>query len=113
MIGLLVGWRLYETRRRNAYRKAGLLLLDDATTVHDVAVALKRVALAAFPREQVASLTGDEWAAFLHKTCPGSDFSTMVASDSGIEPDQSLIDLAAVWICHHRVPEGRTPVPAH
>ena len=93
-IALLVGWRLYETRKCNAYRKAGLRLLYGARSAHDVAVVMKRVALAAFPREQVASLTGNEWAAFLHATCPRSDFSTMITTEADTEPDQALIDLA-------------------
>ena len=59
-IVLLIVWRLYKARKRNAYRRAGLQLLSGTETVHDVSVLLKRVALAAFPREQVASLYGDD-----------------------------------------------------
>jgi hypothetical protein len=66
------------------------------------------VALTAFPREQVASLYGDDWAAFLHRTCPRSYFSTLVTTDAGIEADQELIELARIWIRHHRVPESQT-----
>jgi len=47
---LFVAWRIHTARRRNAYRKAGLLLLHGVATVHDVSVILKRVALAVFPR---------------------------------------------------------------
>ena len=112
-IALLVGWRLYERRKRNAYRKAGLLLLDGVRTAHDVVVVMKRVALAAFPREQVASLYGNEWAAFLHATCPRSDFSALITTGADTEPDQALIELAEVWIRRHRVPESQTPAPAH
>jgi len=110
---LFVGWRLYAIRKRNAYRKAGLLLLGGARTAHDVSVVMKRVALAAFPREQVASLYGDDWAVFLHRTCPRSDFSELVTTDAGTESDQKLIDLAGIWIRHHRVPENQTPAAAH
>jgi len=110
---LFVVWRFYATRKRNAYRKAGLLLLSGARTAHDVSLIMKRVALAAFPREQVASLYGDDWAVFLHKTCPRSDFSEMVTTDADTESDQELIELAGIWIRHHRVPESRTPAAAH
>ncbi len=113
VVVLFVGWRLYATRKRNAYRKAGLLLLGGARTAHDVSVIMKRVALAAFPREQVASLYGDDWAVFLHRTCPRSNFSEMVTTDVGTESDQKLIELAGVWIRHHRVPESRTPAAVH
>jgi Domain of unknown function (DUF4381) len=101
----LVGWHLRENRQRNAYRKAGLLLLGDARSSHDVAVVLKRVALAVFPREQVASLYGDAWVAFLHRTCPRRYFSAMLTSDANDEPDDELVELAGTWIRHHRVPE--------
>lgn len=113
VIGLLVGWRLHETRKRNAYRKAGLLLLGSAKTAHDVSMVMKRVALAAFPREQVASLYGDDWAVFLHRTCPRGDFSEIVTTDAGTESSQALIELAGIWIRHHRVPEGGAAAAAH
>jgi len=102
---LLIGWHLHTARKRNAYRKAGLLLLDNARTSYDVSVIMKRVALAVFPREQVASLYGDDWAAFLHRTCPGSYFSSMASSTMSVAPDPQVIRLADTWIRHHRVPE--------
>ena len=113
LMALLAGWRLYANRKRNAYRKAGLLLLGNARTSYDVSVVMKRVALAAFPREQVASLYGDDWAVFLHRTCPRSYFSEMVTTDAAAESDQKLVELAGIWIRHHRVPESRTPATAH
>jgi len=107
---LFVAWRLHTVRSRNAYRKAGLTLLGSAETSYDVSVVLKRVALAVFPREQVASLYGDDWAAFLHKTCPRSYFKALVSSNSGAEPDKDLVELAAIWIRHHRVPKSTVAV---
>ena len=107
---LLVAWRLYTVRNRNAYRKAGLMLLGSAETAYDVSVVLKRVALAVFPRDQVASLYGDDWAAFLHKTCPRSYFKALVSSNSGAEPDEDLVELASTWIRHHRVPKSTIAV---
>ena len=104
---LFVAWRLRATRKRDAYRKAGLLLLQSAVTAHDVAVIVKRVALAVFPREQVASLYGDDWVAFLHDSCPRSHFTAMLTSGAAAEPDDELIELASMWIRHHRVPEPR------
>ncbi len=106
---LFVGWRLYATRKDNAYRRAGLLLLSGARTAHDVSVIMKRVALAVFPRERVASLYGDDWAVFLHESCPRSYFSELVTTDAGAESDLELIELAGIWIQHHRVPESGTP----
>lgn len=105
-----VAWRLYTVRNRNAYRKVGLMLLGSAETTYDVSVVLKRVALAVFPREQVASLYGDDWAAFLHKTCPRSYFKALISSNSDAEPGEDLVELASTWIRHHRVPKSTAAV---
>jgi hypothetical protein len=107
---ILVGWRLHAVRKRNAYRKAGLLLLRSAETAHDVAVVIKRVALAVFPREQVASLYGDDWVAFLHDSCPRSNFSAMLTRDASAESDEELVELAGIWIRHHHIPETRPAI---
>lgn len=107
VIVFFIGWRIHASRKRNAYRKAGLALMDNVRTSYDVSVVLKRVALAVFPREQVASLYGDDWVAFLHKTCPRSYFSVMVASDVSTPSDEELVELASTWIRHHQVPEAR------
>jgi hypothetical protein len=69
---------------------------------------MKRVALSAFPREQVASLYGDDWATFLQTTCPNQDFLQLVTTESGAEAGQELVRLAATWIREHRVPDTPT-----
>ncbi len=99
-------WRIHVQRRRNAYRKAGLRLLSSARTMHDVAIVLKRVALAVFPREQVASLYGDAWVVFLNMTYPKMNFEMLVACDEHAVPDNNLIAMASAWIRHHRVPHS-------
>jgi hypothetical protein len=73
---------------------------------------MKRVALAAFPREQVASLYGEEWAAFLRETCPRGRFPETITTDAGAEPDAALVAFAGTWIRHHRVPDVSTPLEA-
>jgi len=107
VVAIVIGLRSHAVRKRNAYRKAGLLLLQSAKTSHDVAVVVKRVALAVFPREQVASLYGEDWVAFLHESCPRNHFSAMYASDAGVEPSAELVELAGIWIRHHRAPDPR------
>jgi hypothetical protein len=96
---LIHHWR--RRRRENAYRRAGLAQLDQAGSVHEVSVLLKRVALAAFPRAQVASLWGEDWVGFLHRTCPRGDLSplTRVAPES--PPSDALKQSAAQWIERH------------
>ncbi len=97
-------WR--RALRANAYRRAGLALLKGAGTVHEVSVILKRVALSAFPREQVASLYGDEWAAFLRKTCTQKDFAPLVQAEPDTPVSTDVMRLADVWIRHHRGPSA-------
>ena len=60
--------------RRNAYRREALGALDsvDPGAISSV---LKRTALAAWPREQVAALSGTAWLAFLDRTGRTTAFS--------------------------------------
>ena len=100
---LIILWQWISSRKRNAYRRAGMALLGNAKTVHDISVLLKRVALAVFPREQVASLYGNDWVDFLKQTCPESRFSEKDIADSDTEANIELIKQAGFWIRHHRV----------
>lgn len=93
----------YLARKRNAYRRAGLELLTSARTVYDVSVILKRVALAAYPREQVASVYGEQWIEFLDMTCPKCRFSEFPETDESSEADHRLKQMASTWIEQHRV----------
>jgi hypothetical protein len=101
-LGLII-WRLMIVRRRNAYRRAGLQLLHTATSTRDVSVIMKRVALAVFPREQVASLYGDDWVAFLQETCPSVSFTTATTNEDSAGPSNEFVALATKWIQRHRV----------
>lgn len=94
---------LYRERyRKNRYRRTGLSLLADAATVYDVSVVLKRVALVVFPRTQVASLYGDEWADFLGATCPGCNLEEVKKSPES-DAGKVLKDAASFWIRNHTV----------
>jgi hypothetical protein len=101
-LGLII-WRLMIVRRQNAYRRAGLQLLSTATSTRDVAVIMKRVALAAFPRERVASLYGDDWVEFLQETCPSVSFAAARTSEDSASPSGEFVALARTWIQQHRV----------
>ena len=95
-------WTQYDRRKRNAYRRAGLLLLPEVKTIYELSVLLKRVALAAFPREQVASLHGDAWVAFLRESCPAVDLSGLLSSNVEQDAGNDLKQTAATWIRSHR-----------
>ena len=93
------------------YRREALHLLDDpATKPVEWPALLKRTALAVWPREEVAGLTGPEWLAFLDRTAGMNVFSTGAGSlieDIAFDPKagESAGDLKAVvreWIQRHR-----------
>jgi hypothetical protein len=72
-------WRLNRYRRAALSELARIEETLDNTAPADLAVSLaalvRRTALAAFPREQVASLSGSPWLSFLDRTCAGHAFS--------------------------------------
>ena len=97
---------VYLHRQRSAYRRAGLLLLETAESNYEVSVALKRVALAAFPREEVAPLHGQVWGMFLKQTCPAENFEHLVGADESASATPQLKQSAATWIRHHQAKGG-------
>jgi hypothetical protein len=89
--------------RRNAYRRAALreLMTADAGAISAI---LKRAALAAFPREKVASLNGAAWLTFLDRTggtrFVSSDLETLTYGGDG---DRAAAAAEARrWIERHR-----------
>lgn len=70
------GWRSYRHWQANRYRRAALQELEQRLAAGEGAVALaevlRRTALVAFPRAEVAALSGDAWCDFLNQsTAPG------------------------------------------
>jgi hypothetical protein len=86
------------------------LAAQEAGTQPAAALALlvRRTALAAFPREQVAALAGPAWLAFLDRTYDGQEFSQgagrmlETAAYGPVRADSAelgrLIDLVRRWI---------------
>jgi len=122
-IGLL-WWRRWQ---RNAYRRAALQELAAIEErihhpqtrnegIRQLSMLLKRVALAAYPRTAVASLTGDRWNAFLDRQIGGDTFSNghgkvLVLAMADPNPGENLttsdcrplIEAVRRWITGHRV----------
>jgi hypothetical protein len=114
---LLVAWQVARRRRRNRYRRDALAELraietdsrtDPAVAAQRIAGVLKRTALVAYPREQVAALYGSDWARFLRES---SDDDPQVAGDADLlataayRPDtdpKALAGPARRWIRRHR-----------
>jgi cbb3-type cytochrome oxidase subunit 3 len=88
LVLLGVGWWIYRRLRRfrkNRYRRLALKELTvierqlqqperRAEALAEIPVLLKWTALAAFPRSEVAALTGEQWLAFLDRNLGGKDF---------------------------------------
>lgn len=102
MLLITAAWFIAQFRQRNAYRRAGIALLESANTVYDINVVLKRVALAVFPREQVAALHGEDWIQFMQSTCPGEQFAKLSQSDEATLATESIRASARTWIRKHQ-----------
>ncbi|MHA7815613.1 MAG: DUF4381 domain-containing protein [Pseudohaliea sp.] len=101
--------------RRNRYRReaeAALARIErqleaDPDALAAVGTLLKRTAMTAYAREQVASLHGDAWAAFLRQTAPGdrrvSDAAEVVAvvAYRRVDDPAAVIAAARRWIRVH------------
>ncbi len=98
-------------RRANAYRRAAL---DEIAAAGQdpsaLAGILRRTALAAFPRADVAGLYGEDWLAFLDQTYGGTGFRQgpgrllTLAPYTAAENAKGLGPLAAEWVRRHRRP---------
>ncbi|SDF43743.1 DUF4381 domain-containing protein [Terriglobus roseus] len=112
MVVLLVALIAFFWHRwtRNRYRREALRELPH-TDVHHISELLKRTALSAWPRTDVASLTGPAWLAFLNSsakqtlfdTADAKQLETMAFSDAepSCENESALRSAASVWIKHH------------
>lgn len=96
----LAEWRAIEPKlAATDTRAAGLV---------DLAVLLKRTALSAFPRQDVANLTGDAWQSFLARTAsvtPAVDALERAAYETGLVDEPQARSAAAfvrLWIVRHR-----------
>ena len=108
LIGCLL-WKARSHFRANAYRRQALSEVarcnDDPARLAKI---LRRTALAAYCREEVAQLHGPEWLAFLDKCYGGNDFSSgagrIVARVpyQDVPPDPAVTKLVEGWIKGHQ-----------
>jgi hypothetical protein len=77
---MVLGWwliRAIQQWQSNSYRREALVLLGKIDgSGAELPILIKRVALSAYPRERVASLTGEQWLAFLDQTGHTDAFTT-------------------------------------
>ncbi|GHB32654.1 DUF4381 domain-containing protein [Salinicola rhizosphaerae] len=122
------GWHRYRRWRANRYRREALTALNRRLASGEGVVALaevlRRTALAAFPRTQVASLRGEAWGHFLNRTMPpgrrcfderamawisDQPYRPMVENMPASDDHSSLGDLTERverWIRHHDTQRG-------
>jgi hypothetical protein len=122
-LGVIVGvaiavlaWSVSSWWFRNRYCREALAELARLEgevarpeTLPALAVLVKRVALAAYPRERVASLTGGKWLAFLDVTGGNDAFTAGPGKilEAGYAPERGgvgleLFTVVRHWIEHHR-----------
>jgi hypothetical protein len=101
----LRAWRSY---RRNAYRRAALHELDSASSPQQIATLLKRTALAAYPRSEVASLSGPDWTQWLTQTANlplppevATQLTQSIFTNTPSENTSQLRTYTKSWITHH------------
>ena len=133
-VAALLWWRRWH---HNAYRREALGELADIARqmgadptrvdgMRQLSVLLKRVALAAYPRVQVASLAGDQWVAFLDQAVNKDIFSKgpgrlLTSAMTEPRPGDALtaadcdqaVEAVRQWITAHQVQvQSSDPVEA-
>ena len=111
-----LGFRAVRSFRASAYRREAMGLLELAQSDAEISGLLKRTAMAAFGRDEVASLSGESWCDWLQDH-GGREMSTeeRAAVMGGIYGDSRnqvpvLKGYAAMWVREHEVfseAEGR------
>lgn len=103
--------------RRDAYRRAALVELTNieplpsCEAAQHVTAVLKRAALVAYPRAEVAMLSGEAWLGFLDRTGHTETFTRgparallSLAYGGGSESSDlpAIISAASAWVRQHR-----------
>ncbi len=97
LVGGLIAtvWWLARRHLANRYRHAALAELERlGSDVPALALLVRRTALAAFPRTEVATLSGVDWLSFLDRSYGGTGFSQgpgRALADAPYEPEPSSV----------------------
>jgi hypothetical protein len=105
---LVTAFRIWRVWRANAYRRAALHELQQATAITQIAEILKRTALVAYPRSDIAALSGPAWCQWLGETgaiqVPGTVAEALTQGVFGIAQRVNVSEVsafAADWIRNH------------
>jgi len=116
-----LAWRQTRQWRKNRYRRQALRELSeirrhgDDASLREVPELLKRTAVSAWPRAEVASLSGPAWHRFLDESARMSRFTDAAgalldhfayagseARPLATEDSAQFLDAAEYWLVHHR-----------
>ena len=117
---LVVVYYLWRRHRATAYRRDALAQLSALQSQHQqdqdlrryldqLNALLKSVALRAYPRRDVAALSGEQWLEFLNSSFSNSEPFTLELVTAGYQSKPPAIDteqsyrIARDWIRRHRV----------
>jgi len=110
VITVVVAVHRWRRWRANAYRRAALRAIRGAGSAASVAEILKRVVLVAYPRTQVASLTGSAWVNWLAATggrpvpaVASQALTVGVFAQREFDDCSELATFAAEWIRSHKI----------
>jgi hypothetical protein len=110
LLGVIAAFRAWRTWRAAAYRRAALRELATAANASAIAEILKRTALVAYPRKDVAALSGAAWLAWLAQTggrpVPAIVAETLTLGVFANHDDTNIGEVpafAADWIRSHPV----------
>ena len=113
-LAAIVVWFL-KHRRKNAYRRYGVVWIDEleasGADVQALSKALKSQALLVFDSSTVAGLSGESWPMFLRESCPKLDRSALTILSRIHAPDPGLVtesdwQNARLWMTSHEVPDA-------
>lgn len=120
--GLFLTFRLYKRHKYALAKKQALLLLINYQKLYEkepnapktcaqISELLRRVALVYYPREQVASLHGDQWLEFLNQTSKGIEFESVrhLLLDAPFKTEETMnilpfFESATLWVKQRGVP---------
>lgn len=110
LVALLWGGRkVAQHRQENAYRRLALEAVNGAgDDPASLARILRMTALSAYPRDQIAGLTGADWLTFLDKSggesgfCDGPGATLAIAPYQDVPHNPELTALVRRWIQHHK-----------
>jgi len=120
----MAAWRRWQQNRyrRQALEEFSAICKGPEGALHSLPELLKRTALSAWPRDEVAALSGERWHRFLDESagveqfCGGAgELLDQLAYGDGRQPGFSeeeqrcLVEATENWLRSHRHPAGTGP----